>query len=286
MRSALLVWAQVLLPQRLLGHCIHRLARSTRAFVRKPLIHWFARTYRVDLAEAERRDLDDYASFNDFFTRALRADARPVAGGDATLISPADGLVTEFGTARDGKAIQAKGMPYALAELVGPAPGSASSVRLGDFVTIYLAPHDYHRVHLPLAGRLRATRFVPGKRFAVNRRTAQLIPALFVKNQRVVCWFDTAAGPMAVVLVGALNVSSIAMAWLGDIPSGGARVWEPAGEAREFRRGEEIGRFNLGSTVIAVLPAGSVSWLTELEAGQPIRTGAALGALRGPGDRA
>lgn len=280
MRATLFVWMQYLLPQRLLGRCIYHLARCEWAAVKTPLIKWFAKQYRVDVAEAERPDLRDYDSFNDFFTRALRPDARVLATGESTLIAPADGRVTEFGTATAGRALQAKGMPYELEDLLGAPPRSAPSANLGDFVTIYLAPYDYHRVHLPLTGSVVGARYVPGKRFSVNGTTARRIPDLFCRNERLVLWTLTAIGPVAIVLVGALNVSSLSTPWLGEIPSAAPRVWEKTEfPADPLPRGAEIGRFNLGSTVITVLPRGSVTWDAAIGAEETVRMGMRLGAV-------
>ncbi len=279
MSSTLFGWLQHLLPQRLLGLCVRKLAQSRRPTIKTPLIRWFARHYAVDLAEAERPALDDYASFNEFFTRALRPGVRPLAPGESTLISPADGRVTEFGTAIHGQALQAKGMPYQLEELLGPPPAVTGAHELGDFVTVYLAPHNYHRVHLPLAGALTGVRYFPGKRFSVNAATARTIPRLFCRNERLVAWFETAIGPVAVVLVGALNVAGISTPWLGEVSSAASRFWEGRDLGQGFvERGAEIGRFNLGSTVIVVLPSGSTCWDDELVAGQAIRMGARLGS--------
>jgi phosphatidylserine decarboxylase len=280
MRSRLLVWVQFILPQRLLGRCVYHLARCTLPMVKTPLIRWFARQYAVNLDEAQRPRCEDYASFNDFFTRALRPGTRPIATGASTLVAAADGRVTEFGTARDGQALQAKGMPYALEELLGPPPGGGAEVTRGDFVTIYLAPRDYHRVHLPLAGTLTSARYVPGKRFSVNATTARAIPRLFCRNERLILWFDTPVGSMAVVLVGALNVASLATPWLGEIPSGRPLLWDQnAIAAGSLECGVEIGRFNLGSTVITALPPGSTRWNTEIAPGTYVRMGQALGSI-------
>lgn len=336
------VLLQALLPQRLLGRAVYRLARCTRSWVRRPLIRWFARRYRVDLREAEHAEPDSYASLNDFFTRRLKPGVRPIAGDERTLVSPVDGSLVRFGSVDAGEMIQAKGLRYRLAELVGEPPHRTAVLATGSYATFYLAPHQYHRVHLPLAGVLRRTRYIPGRRYSVNGRTAAVLPALFCRNERVTCWFDTAAGPMVVVLVGALNVSSIGIAWLGDIPSGRPRVWAGTGPANEasgsgcdrgrdarrgaghglepgvesafgraagpdaaqaagrdaglgaapnhafnpapgfgsaFARGEEIGRFNLGSTVVLVLPPERLSWRPELTSGQSVRMGQALASI-------
>ena len=280
MKATLFVWMQYLLPQRLLGRCIYHVARSEWSVLKTPLIRWFAKHYRVNLDDAERPSLTDYDSFNDFFTRALRPGARPLATGESTLLAAADGRVTEFGTATAGQALQAKGMPYALEELLGARPPGAAEADLGDFVTIYLAPNDYHRVHLPLAGTLIAARYIPGKRFSVNETTARAIPGLFCSNERLVLWAITAIGPIAVVLVGALNVASLATPWLGEIPSAGPRDWGTDDvPADPLPPGAEIGRFNLGSTVITVLPRGSATWDGASGVARTVRMGMRLGSV-------
>ena len=278
------VLIQRLLPQRLMGRLVYRLARCSRGWISRPLIAWFAGRYGIDLKEAEHSDLEHYASLNEFFTRRLKPEARPIDGDERTLISPVDGFLTQFGSASGGEMVQAKGLHYRLEALLGEPAERVAALMSGAYATLYLAPHQYHRVHLPLAGALQRTRYIPGKRFSVNGHTAAIVPGLFCRNERVVCWFETTAGPMAVVLVGALNVSSISTAWLGEIASGRARVWEKAeasehGSSRVFRRGEEIGRFNLGSTVVLILPPGKVAWRPGLAAGQAIRMGRALASL-------
>ncbi len=283
MRATLSVWAQYVLPQRLLASLIYRVARSTWPAVKSPLIRWFARRYRVDLDEVERPDLSNYSSFNDFFTRALRANVRPLVGDEQTLVSPADGYLSEFGAAVSGQLLEAKGIGYGLNELLGEPPTGAANLALGSFATIYLAPHNYHRVHMPLAGTLKRTRYVPGKRFSVNSQTVERIPRLFCRNERVICWFDTAIGPMVLALIGALNVSSITTRWLGEIPSGKQRVWQDSGPPqRRYGRGDEIARFNLGSTVIVLLPPAALTWNENLSVLEPLRMGQSLGRIRAP----
>lgn len=274
------VLIQKLLPQRLLGRLVYHLARCRRSWVSRPLIGWFARRYEVDLREAEHSRPESYASLNEFFTRRLKPGARPIAGDERTLISPVDGFLTEFGTADGGELIQAKGLRYRLDALLGEPADRVGVLMSGSYATLYLAPHQYHRVHLPLAGALQKTRYIPGRRYSVNSHTAAVLPGLFCRNERVVCWFETAAGPMAVVLVGALNVSSITTGWLGEIAGGRARVWEGAEHSgRCFVRGEEIGRFNLGSTVVLVLPPDQAAWRPTLAPGQAVRMGQALASL-------
>ena len=278
------VLVQRLLPQRLMGRLVYRLARCRWGWISRPLIAWFARRHEVNLKEAEHSRLENYASLNEFFTRRLKPEARPIDGDERTLISPVDGFLTQFGSANGGDMIQAKGLHYRLEALLGESTERAAALLSGAYATFYLAPHQYHRVHLPLAGALQRTRYIPGKRYSVNAHTAAVLPGLFCRNERVVCWFETTAGPMAVVLVGALNVSSISTGWLGEIASGSGRVWdaaEPSGRdsSRGFRRGEEIGRFNLGSTVVLVLPPGQATWRPGLAPGQPVRMGQALASL-------
>ena len=263
-----------------MGRLVYRLARCRRGWMSRPLIGWYDRRYKVNLQEAEHSRLEDYASLNEFFTRRLKSGARPIAGDERTLISPVDGCLTQFGSANGGEMIQAKGLRYRLDALLGESTDQVASLMSGSYATLYLAPHQYHRVHLPLAGALQRTRYIPGKRYSVNSRTAAVVPGLFCRNERVVCRFETAAGPMAVVLVGALNVSSISTARLGEIASGKARVWDDSEHSvHRFKRGDEIGRFNLGSTVVLVLPPEQAVWRPELSPGQAVRMGQALATL-------
>ena len=267
---------QYLLPKDLLSAAMYRLARSDRAWLARPLIRWFARAYHVDLADAEHAGLEHYPTFNAFFTRALRVGARPLAAGDDTVVSPCDGTITEFGPLDGETLLQAKGRSYSLPELLGESGGASEALRGGSYCTIYLAPRDYHRVHAPLAAALTRTRYVPGRRFSVNRATAAAIERIFCRNERAVCWFDTAVGPMVVVLVGALNVSSISTFARGEITSGAPRHWEEQAPLR-VERGQEIGRFNLGSTVIVLFARGAVRWDTRLASDMTVAMGAALG---------
>lgn len=263
-----------------MGRLVYRLARCRRSWISRPLIGWYVRRYKVNLQEAEHSRQEAYASLNEFFTRRLKPAARPIAGDESTLISPVDGCLTQFGSANGGELIQAKGLRYDLDALLGESTDQTAALMSGSYATLYLAPHQYHRVHLPLAGALHRTRYIPGRRFSVNSRTAAVVPGLFCRNERVACWFETEAGPMAVVLVGALNVSSISTAWLGEIASGKARVWDDAGHTgHRFGRGDEIGRFNLGSTVVLVLPPGQATWRPDLSPGQAVRMGQALATL-------
>jgi len=278
MTSTTWVWlSQHLIPKNLSSTVVYHATRSPRRWLKGPLIRWFTRTYRVDLRDAADPELDSYATFNEFFTRALRPGSRPIEGGVGTLISPADGVLTEHGAIESDRLLQAKGRDYSLAELLGETGAAVDALRGGSYLTIYLAPHNYHRVHAPLAGALVRTRYIPGDRFSVSRATAAAIGRLFCRNERVVCWFDSAQGPLVVVLVGALNVSSISTVAHGEIASGAPREWrEP--RPRAFPQGDEVGRFNMGSTVI-VLAGAPAAWRAHATVGAAVRMGEALADL-------
>jgi phosphatidylserine decarboxylase len=279
MMSRAWVWlSQHLIPKNLSSAVVYRATRSRRAWLKRPLTRWFARTYRVDMSEAANADLDSYATFNEFFTRELKAGARLIASAPSTLVAPADGILTEHGAIDGDRVYQAKGSAYTSSELLGENSAAVAALGGGRYFTIYLAPHNYHRVHAPLAARLIRTRYIPGARFSVSRATAAAIPKLFCRNERVVCWFETDYGTMAVVLVGELNVSSISTFAAGEIASGAPREWrEP--QPRAVAQGAEIGRFNMGSTVVVLLGANAFSFAAEACDGLAVRMGQALGAF-------
>jgi phosphatidylserine decarboxylase len=267
---------QHLLPKDLISAVMYRAARSKRRWIARPLIRWFAGTQRIDLAEAEQADLEHYPTFNAFFTRALRAGARVIEGGADTVVSPADGTLSEFGALDADTLLQAKGRGYSLAALLGESGARVDALLGGSYCTVYLSPRDYHRVHAPLDAALTRTRYIPGRRFSVSLATAASIDRVFCRNERAVCWFDTKWGPMVVVLVGALNVSSISTFSRGEIASGVPQLWEEPAPLR-VARGAEIGRFNLGSTVVVLFARGAVRWDSRLATGMSLAMGAALG---------
>lgn len=267
------------LPQRLLGRCIYALSRSSARWIKSPLIGWFARNYRVDLDEAESADLEAYPTFNAFFTRALRPGARAIDADTRSVISPVDGRLTEFGTIAADRLLQAKGHAYTLADLLG-ADDAESRLHDGVFATIYLAPRDYHRVHAPLAARLLRAHYLAGKRYLVNAATARRIPRLFCRNERLVCWLETDAGLAVMVLVGALNVSSIGTSAHGEISSGASRLLAVP-EPIAYEKGQEFGRFNLGSTVILLFERHTVTLCRGLASGTPLKLGMRIGTLTG-----
>lgn len=274
---------QYLLPQRVLTRLTYRLARVRTPWFKDALIRGFARRFRVDLSEALDPDPRAYRDFNAFFTRSLKPEARPVAPGDRVVCCPVDGTVSRIGLADADTLVQAKGRSFSLTALLGGDPERARPFRNGAFATLYLSPRDYHRIHMPLAGRLREMIHVPGKLFSVSPLTTRMVSDLFARNERVAALFDTPAGPMALVLVGAINVASIETVWAGTItpPLGKIiRQWSypPNGEgAVRLDKGAELGRFNMGSTVILLFGPGAVCWEPGLQAGMAVRMGRWLG---------
>jgi len=282
----LFIALQHVLPQHLATAFIHWLARVQNSLVRSMLINGFLKLYpQVDLGEAERTQVAQYASFNDFFTRALRAGVRPIDAADVALVSPVDGRVSQAGAIEEGHLLQAKGHGYSAEALLGSA-ARAAPFRGGRFATIYLAPFNYHRIHMPTAGTLREAVYVPGALYSVNQVTAENVPGLFARNERVVCLFDTPYGPLAMVLVGALFVGSVSVVWqTGEVTPAKPRPQHPTplslpSLAPALAKGEEMGRFNMGSTVILLLPPGMAEWEASLVAGQPLRLGERIGTLR------
>jgi len=271
---------QDLLPQHLLSRTMHGLARSETHWVRNTLLRFVLRAYpQINLGEAANPDPFSYPSFNAFFTRALKAGARPIAGGEHDLVSPVDGTLSQLGHVRDGQLLQAKGMHYTAGALLADE-AAAARYDGGGFACIYLAPYNYHRIHMPLAGRLTATRYVPGQLYSVNAATARTVPNLFARNERVVCEFDTELGPLAVVMVGALFVGSIETVFAGEInpprTRGGLVTCVETGVGRQFARGEELGRFNMGSTVVLLLGHRATRFATQLGAGSTLCLGQSL----------
>lgn len=277
--QTLFVILQYLLPQhwlsRLTGYC----AECRVPWFKNLLIDLFIRRYGVDMSEAQEPDPRAYASFNAFFTRALRSGVRPLAPGN-TVLCPADGTISELGRIEADHLLQAKGQHYSLQRLLGDAV-LARRFHDGHFATIYLAPKDYHRVHMPLRGTLQSMLYVPGSLFSVNQATADNVPELFARNERAVCLFETDAGAVAVILVGAMIVAGIETVWAGPITPPARRphrIDYPHTEpAPELERGAEMGRFQLGSTVIVLMQKGAVEWASGLAHGGQVRMGESLG---------
>lgn len=284
----LAVGLQYLLPQLTLTRIMHSLARVRARPVKDLQIRWFTARYGIDLSEAAEPAPSAYPDLNAFFTRALRPGARPVCEDPGSVLAPADGMVSAFGTLLEDSLVQAKGHRYTVGDLLAD-PGLAPRYRDGSYLTVYLSPRDYHRVHMPMAGQLIGMRYVPGRLFSVNERTSRVVPRLFARNERLVARFDTEAGEMAVVLVGAMIVGGLETVWSGPLtpPHGApglARAYPSAGPAGVYLgRGEEMGRFNMGSTVIALFQRGQVGWDPGIGPGTPVRVGARVGrALQAP----
>jgi phosphatidylserine decarboxylase len=277
--SRLFVWLQYLMPQHALSRWVLRATRVRSRRFKNWLVRGFLRLYSVDMTEAAETDPYGYGSFNEFFTRALKPGARPIAEDARAIICPADGVISEAGGIEGDSLLQAKGRRYRLSELLAARPW-ASRFAGGSFATIYLAPFNYHRVHSPLRGQLKETVYVPGRLFSVNAVTALHVPRLFARNERVLTLFDAACGEFALILVGALNVGSIATVWGGDITPAAGRVLTvlpPHDIALE--KGAELGRFNMGSTVIILFPAHRARWLPSVRAGLRVKVGQSLATL-------
>ena len=255
MMHRLKVLPQYLLPKRLLTTFAGWVAGKEGGKHTTALIRWFVGRYQVNMAEALNPDISSYASFNAFFTRALKPDARPLASAD--LICPVDGAISQFGAIERDQIFQAKGHRFSTTALVGGDASLAAQFQNGSFATLYLSPKDYHRIHMPCDGRLTRMIYVPGDLFSVNPTTARGVPGLFARNERVVCVFDTAQGSFVLTLVGATIVGSMATVWHGVVNpprSTSVREWHYDDQNIAFKQGDEMGRFLLGSTVVILFP--------------------------------
>ena len=267
---------QYLLPQHLLSRLVGKLAECRLPWLKNLLIRRFITQYKVDMSEAVESAPEAYVNFNAFFTRALKDGARPIA--DAPVVCPADGAISQLGEINRGRIFQAKGQDYSLQTLLGDDKALTAEFDGGSFATIYLSPRDYHRVHMPVDGTLRSMTYVPGKLFSVNTTTAENVRSLFARNERAICVFDTEFGPMAMILVGAMIVAGIETVWDGQVapPPRQLTTRSYPQEAPTLKKGEEIGRFKLGSTVILLFGKDKIDWLDKFEALTPTRLGEAL----------
>ncbi|MSR11191.1 MAG: phosphatidylserine decarboxylase [Gammaproteobacteria bacterium] len=274
------VYLQYILPQQSLSRVVGMLANAR--FGRTLFMRAFIRRYRVDMAESATTRLDQFENFNGFFTRALRPGCRPLAPAVDAILCPADGCISQLGAIDQDRIFQAKGHSYTTTELLGGDAALAQAFRNGSFATVYLSPRDYHRVHMPMAGTLTSMVYVPGKLFSVNEATAAQVPGLFARNERLVCMFDTTAGPMAVILVGAMIVAAIETVWCGQVCPGPQQQRQFSRDYRahtprlSYAAGTEMGRFKLGSTAIVLFPPGAVELDPALQAGSPVRMGQLL----------
>ena len=285
LRDRLFVAMQHALPQHFLSRIVLRVTRIRLWPVKNLLIRSFLRGFKVNMSEAAQPNPLQYPSFNAFFTRALRHGARATDIDPGALVSPVDGTVSQIGRLNGSKLLQAKGHDYTLEALLDGAPEWAQRFTGGAFATLYLAPYNYHRIHMPIAGTLRAAWFVPGKLFSVNAVTAAAVPGLFAKNERVVCVFEDGPRAFAMVLVGALFVGSIATVWHGDVAPRNPpeRVDLPLDTSRSplrLSKGAEMGRFNMGSTVILLTPPDLLNWLPKFATGSRVEVGQMLARLQ------
>ena len=282
MFATLFVALQYVLPQHLLTALIWRIARIRHVPTKNFLITRFVGLYDVDIDAVQLNVPDDFATFNDFFVRELNAGARPVDESDHSIVSPVDGTVSIADIIRDDSIIQAKGLHYSLSDLLATDLEQATAYVDGAFATIYLAPYNYHRVHAPWDGELVAARYVPGDLFSVNEATVTRVDGLFRRNERLVMHFKTDRGPAVLIFVGALNVGSISTPWTGELrprKHGVVDVPDLSGHSSIVKKGDLLGWFNMGSTVILLLPAGVASWDDDLRPGETLRVGEAIGQL-------
>ena len=282
MNRMLFIALQRLAPQHLISRGAGLLASTSNPTIKNLFIRWFVDRYKVDMSEALEEDPTAYRNFNAFFTRALKPGARPIDPNVNSVISPADGAVSQLGRIESGRVFQAKGQTFSVLELLGGDAESASAFADGEFITVYLSPRDYHRVHMPFAGTLTKMTYVPGDLFSVNTVTAEEVPRLFARNERVVCHFNTSVGPMVVVLVGAMIVASIETTWAGLVAPLRRKIISTRYadvQPVHLAKGDELGRFLLGSTAIVLFPRGTVSWNPDLAALEPVKMGEAIGQL-------
>lgn len=281
--AQLFVLLQHVLPKYLLTSLVYRLSRIRSARIKNALINRFIRMYDVDTSEIERPVPNGFTTFNDFFTRELNEAARPIDGHTSSVVSPADGTVSAAGTIEHRQIFQAKGKRYSLHDLLATNLQDADEFIDGSFATIYLAPYNYHRVHAPIAGELTSMRYVPGDLFSVNAATVSFLPQIFCRNERLICHFATKVGTVAVIFVGALNVGSISTPWTGEIRPTKRGIGEELSLSdaadRQIGKGDLLGWFNMGSTVITLLPRSAVAWNSDFAAGLPCRVGMPIGLL-------
>jgi len=275
--------AQKIAPQKLLSRTIGHIANCQQEWIKNTFIKKFIDKYDVDMEEAVEPNPEAYKSFNDFFTRAIKTELRPITKTKNTIACPADGAISQLGDIEYGTLLQAKGHTYSLTSLLGGDADLSNLFVGGKFATIYLSPKDYHRVHMPLDGKLIKMIHVPGKLFSVNKVTAENIQNLFARNERTVCIFETQIGPMAVILVGAMIVASIETVWAGQVTPFSKQVttWDyDKLNDIQLKKGEEMGRFKLGSTAIVLFGANVMDWADELEAESSTTLGMPIGKLK------
>lgn len=280
-RAELFVALQRLLPKHALSRLIAKAAESKTPWLKNRLIERAISSFKINIDEAESSDINDYENFNSFFTRALKEGARPIDGHSDAVVSPADGAVSQAGPINHHRIIQAKGSDYSASRLLGNSQ-QAKAYENGNFATIYLSPRDYHRVHIPVAGKLLSSRYIPGDLFSVNDQTAQALPNLFARNERLVCEFESEIGNFAVVFVGAMLVAGIETVWGGFESPGPGAVRETDYSDRDlaYDKGDEIGRFKFGSTVILLFQENKIDWQESLLPQSDIQMGEKIAVIK------
>lgn len=274
------IFLQHLIPQHPFSRLIGWMINCRQPWLKNRIIDGFVRYYQVDMSCAIQPDPHQYPNFNSFFTRKLKPEARPIAEGSDLIVSPVDGTISQIGMIEEDSLLQAKGFTYGLQALLGGSAERVVPFKNGHFATLYLAPKDYHRIHMPFSGKLREMIYVPGQLFSVNGATTNGVPNLFARNERVVAIFDTAAGPMAVILVGAMLVASISTVWEGiitPVANQELREWRYSEQKIELRVGDEMGCFQLGSTVIVLFGPNAIHWDDTMHAGKQVCYGQAIG---------
>jgi len=275
------VLPQYILPQHLLCRVVFYLTRLESRPWKTFLIRTFIHIFNVDMSIAEKQDVGDYKHFNDFFTRLLKSDTRPLAIEQEAILSPVDGTISQIGEIRGDIIIQAKGHEYSLEQLLAGCSDWIYKFSNGKFATLYLSPRDYHRIHMPLGGDLQQMIYLPGKLFAVNAHTTRVVDGLFARNERVINIFETDIGPMAIIMVGAIFVGSMETVWKGQITPSSERIFKTIDykmETISLQKGDEMGRFNMGSTVILLFSQDQLSWQPDMQAGRKILMGEQLGS--------
>lgn len=275
---------QYILPHHLLTWCVRGITRIRFTPFKNSAIKLFIRAFKVDMSIAQQQDASAYPDFNSFFTRPLKPEARPIASNPGEIACPVDGTISQLGTITDdGRIFQAKGHDYSLQELLGGYKEMATLFNQGSFATIYLSPSDYHRIHMPLQGELQEMVYIPGRLFSVSKFASEQVQRLFARNERLVNLFETEAGPMAMIMVGALNVAGMETVWAGNVPdnvNGEIKRWSYKNGAVEkpitLSHGEEMGRFNMGSTVILLFAKQRIQWDGQFSAERPVQMGELL----------
>jgi len=279
-KESLTTLPQYILPHHFLSKVMSKFTHSECKVWKNLMISQIIKAYGVNISEAKEQNINNFASFNHFFTRELKDGVRPITSIENSVACPADGAVSQAGLIEQGEIFQAKGKSFTALDLLGGDAETAKPFENGSFTTIYLSPKDYHRLHMPIKGTLTEMIHIPGRLFSVNAATANSVPGLFARNERVACLFDTELGPMALILVGAIFVSSVETTWHGVVtpPSiESVRSWKYQDDAPVIDKGEEMGRFNMGSTIIVLFGKDKVEWEADFKAGKKVQLGEMIG---------